>query len=99
MKFNSRDACDAQPAFAHDTWVLLDEASQGVTKAEAIVSLLGVDSDAAECHAHAANVAGDLLKGVQEKLASAQALLRHTSGQPSERSRKRELNRRVPKQA
>lgn len=72
------DAATEQPSVLQDTWVLLDEASQILLRAEAIVALLGLESDAAQSHSYAADVAVDLLGTLRGKLAAAQHLLRPT---------------------
>jgi hypothetical protein len=72
------DAATEQPTVLQDTWVLLDEASQVLLRAEAIVALLGLESDAAQSHSYAADVAVDLLGTLKSKLAEAQQLLRPT---------------------
>jgi hypothetical protein len=77
------DAATEQPTVLQDTWVLLDEASQILLRAEAIVALLGLESDAAQSHSYAADVAGDLLGTLKSKLAEAQQMLRPTRGRRS----------------
>lgn len=77
------DAATEQPTVLQDTWVLLDEASQILLRAEAIVALLGLESDAAQSHSYAADVAGDLLDKLKSKLAEAQQMLRPTRGRRS----------------
>lgn len=77
------DAATEQPTVLQDTWVLLDEASQILLRAEAIVALLGLESDAAQSHSYAADVAGDLLATLKLKLADAQRMLRPTHGRRS----------------
>ncbi len=77
------DATTEQPTVLQDTWVLLDEASQILLRAEAIVALLGLESDAAQSHSYAADVAGDLLDKLKSKLAEAQQMLRPTRGRRS----------------
>ncbi len=72
---NVNDASSTEPDVFHSTWVLLDEASQVLLRAESIVVLLGIESDAAQSHAYAADVAGDLLGTLKEKLAQAQEMV------------------------
>lgn len=74
----ANDAAAEQPTVLQDTWVLLDEASQILLRAEAIVALLGLESDAAQSHSYAADVAVDLLGTLKSKLAEAQQLIRPT---------------------
>lgn len=68
------DACNTADAF-RCAWVLLDEASQVLLRAEAIVVLLGGESESSAHHAYAADVASDLLRTLKEKLSEAQKLL------------------------
>lgn len=58
------------------TWAVLDEARQVLLRAESIIVLLGVDSDESPHHAYAADVAGDLLGTLKEKLSQAQEMVR-----------------------
>lgn len=62
------------------TWVVLDEARQVLLRAESIIVLLGAESDAAPHHAYAADVAGDLLGTLKEKLSKAQEMVRPARG-------------------
>ena len=72
------DAPTNQQDVLQNTWVLLDEASQVLLRAEAIVVLLGIESDMSQSHAYAAEVAVDLLGTLKGKLVDAQQLLRPT---------------------
>lgn len=57
------------------TWVVLDEARQVLLRAESIIVLLGAESEASPHHTYAADVAGDLLGTLKEKLSQAQELV------------------------
>lgn len=80
---SATDAATEQPTVLQDTWVLLDEASQILLRAEAIVALLGLECDAAQSNSYAADVAGDLLDKLKSKLAEAQQMLRPIRGRRS----------------
>lgn len=70
------DDLDAQSDVLRNTWVVLDEARQVLLRAESIIALLGAESDAPPHHAYAADVAGDLLDTLKEKLSQAQEMVR-----------------------
>jgi hypothetical protein len=72
------DDSDAKSDVLQSTWVVLDEARQVLLRAESIIVLLGVESDASPHHAYAADVAGDLLGALKEKLSQAQEMVRPT---------------------
>lgn len=72
------DDSDAKSDVLQSTWVVLDEARQVLLRAESIIVLLGVESEASPHHAYAADVAGDLLGTLKEKLFLAQELVRPT---------------------
>lgn len=56
-------------------WALLDDASQLLVRAEAIVALLGAQSDTQPHHAYGADVASELLQRLKEKMSEAQKLV------------------------
>lgn len=56
-------------------WTILDEASQELFRAESIVSLLSLECEASEHQTCAADIAGDFLRVVQQKLREAQRML------------------------
>ena len=65
----------ATPDLLHTVWSVLDEASQALVRAESIVVLMGVEPEASVHHAHASEVACDLLRTLREKLDTAQDLV------------------------
>lgn len=65
------------------TWVVLDEARQVLLRAESIIALLGVESEASPHQAYAVDVAGDLLSTLKEKLSQAQEMVRPPGRRPS----------------
>jgi len=70
------DDSDAKSDVLQSAWAVLDEARQVLLRAESIIVLLGGESDASPHHAYAADVAGDLLGTLKEKLSKAQEMVR-----------------------
>ncbi|MBZ8142359.1 hypothetical protein CLD22_20965 [Rubrivivax gelatinosus] len=56
---------------ARTAWVLLDEASQELVRAEAIVALLASEMEASRHQLYAAQTAGEFLHAVSERIAQA----------------------------
>lgn len=56
-------------------WVVLDEASQSLLRAESIVALLAIDNEMSAHHSYAGEVASDLLRAVGLRLSEAQQLV------------------------
>lgn len=69
------DDSDTQSDVFQRTWAVLDEARQVLLRAESIIVLLGAEADAPPHHAYAADVAGDLLGTLKEKLSRAQEMV------------------------
>lgn len=71
------DAADMpeDPGGLRTPWIVLDEASQSLMRAESIVALLAMDIDASSHHAYAGDVASDLLRAVGARLSEAQQLV------------------------
>lgn len=61
---------------SHRAWLILDEASQVLVRAEALVLLLGSAHDVEEHHRYAAEIACDHLRALKGKLVDAQDLVR-----------------------
>lgn len=57
-------------------WEILDEASQVLVRAESLVMLLRCADDVETHHRYGAEIVGDLLKTLGEKLSDAQAQIR-----------------------
>lgn len=70
------DDSDAKPDVLQSAWAVLDEARQVLLRAESIIILLGGESDVLPHQAYAADVAGDLLSKLKEKLSQAQEMVR-----------------------
>lgn len=60
----------------HPAWDILDDASQVLVRAEALVMLLRCAHDVEEHHRYGAEIAWDLLRTLKEKLSDAQAQIR-----------------------
>ncbi len=60
----------------HLAWEILDDASQVLVRAESLVMLLRCADDVEEHHRYGAEIVGDLLKTLGEKLSDAQAEIR-----------------------
>lgn len=60
---------------ARTAWVLLDEASQELVRAEAIVALLASEMEASRHQLYAAQTAGEFLQAVSERIAQAQDMI------------------------
>jgi hypothetical protein len=67
---------DAAAAHPHDAWVLLDEASQDLVRAEAIVALLGLEMQASQHQLYAADIAGEFLRAASARVSEALDLVR-----------------------
>jgi hypothetical protein len=69
-------------------WLVLDEASQSLLRAESIVALLATDNEASAHRSYAGEVASDLLRTVAARLSEAQELVRqaHTESWRSART-------------
>ncbi len=63
-------------AHPHDAWVLLDEASQDLVRAEAIVDLLGLERQASQHQLCAADIAGEFLRAASARVSEARNLIR-----------------------
>jgi len=70
------DDSDARSDVLQSAWAVLDEARQVLLRAESIIVLLGGESDASPQQIYAADVAGDLLSTLKEKLSRAQEMVR-----------------------
>lgn len=64
-------------AHPHDAWVLLDEASQDLVRAEAIVDLLGLEMQASQHQLYAADIAGEFLRAASSRVSEARDLIRN----------------------
>lgn len=60
----------------HDAWVLLDEASQDLVRAEASVDLLGLEMQASRHQLYAADIAGEFLRAASARVSEARDLIR-----------------------
>lgn len=60
---------------ARTAWVLLDEASQELVRAEAIVALLASEMEASRHQLYAAQMAGEFLHAVSERVAQARDMI------------------------
>lgn len=67
---------DPEPDVLHTAWSVLDEASQVLLRAEAIVVLMGSEAETSVHVSYATDVAGDLLRTLKAKLVEAQQMLR-----------------------
>lgn len=67
---------DVAAAHPHDAWVLLDEASQDLVRAEAIVDLLGLEMQASQHQLYAADIAGEFLRAASARVSDARDLIR-----------------------
>ncbi|MFG6412711.1 hypothetical protein ACG02S_02245 [Roseateles sp. DC23W] len=63
-------------AHPHDAWVLLDEASQDLVRAGAIVDLLGLEMQASQHQLYAADIAGEFLRAASARVSDARDLIR-----------------------
>lgn len=74
----STSACSSDQgaeASARTAWVLLDEASQELVRAEAIVALLASEMEASRHQLYAAQTAGEFLHEVSERIAQARDMI------------------------
>ncbi|WP_162245877.1 MULTISPECIES: hypothetical protein [unclassified Roseateles] len=60
----------------HAAWTLLDEASEDLVRAEAIVDLLGLEMQASRHQLYSAQVAGEFLRAASERVSEARDLIR-----------------------
>jgi hypothetical protein len=60
----------------HAAWTLLDEASEDLVRAEAIVDLLGLEMQASRHQLYAAQIAGEFLRAASERISEARDLVR-----------------------
>jgi hypothetical protein len=60
----------------HTAWTLLDEASEDLVRAEAIVDLLGLEMQASRHQLYSAQVAGEFLRAASERVSEARDLIR-----------------------
>jgi len=60
----------------HGAWILLDEASEDLVRAEAIVDLLGLEMQASRHQLYAAQIAGEFLRAASERVSEARDLIR-----------------------
>jgi hypothetical protein len=60
----------------HGAWILLDEVSDDLVRAEAIVDLLGLEMQASRHQLYAAQIAGDFLRAASERISEARDLVR-----------------------
>jgi len=81
-KESAMEAVDHQTGRAeelHAAWTILDEASQVLVRAEALVLLIEQAHDLDEHHVYGAEIACGLLKTLKEKLSDAQDQIRSAS--------------------
>jgi hypothetical protein len=57
-------------------WTLLDEASEDLVRAEAIVDLLGLEMQASRHQLYAAQIAGEFLRAASERVSEARDKVR-----------------------
>jgi hypothetical protein len=67
---------DVEVADPHDAWILLDEASDDLVRAEAIVDLLGLEMQASRHQLYAAQIAGEYLRAASERVSEALGIVR-----------------------
>lgn len=67
---------DVGAVHSHDAWILLDEASEDLVRAEAIVDLLGLEMQASRHQLYAAQIAGEFLRAASERVSEARNLVR-----------------------
>jgi len=60
----------------HAAWVLLDEASEDLVRAEAIVDLLGLEMQASRHQLYAAQIAREFLRAASERVSEARDKVR-----------------------
>lgn len=60
----------------HAAWTLLDEASEDLVRAEAIVDLLGLEMQASRHQLYAAQIAGEFLRAASDRVSEARDLIR-----------------------
>lgn len=60
----------------HAAWTLLDEASEDLVRAEAIVDLLGLEMQASRHQLYAAQIAGEFLRAASERVSEARDVIR-----------------------
>lgn len=60
----------------HAAWTLLDEASEDLVRAEAIVDLLGLEMQASRHQLYAAQIAGEFLRTASERVSEARDVIR-----------------------
>ncbi|MFT7776621.1 hypothetical protein [Roseateles sp.] len=60
----------------HAAWTLLDEASEDLVRAEAIVDLLGLEMQASRHQLYAAQIAGEFLRAASGRVSEARDLVR-----------------------
>lgn len=73
---NKRGAPHAKHVDPHGAWVLLDEASDDLVRAEAIVDLLGLEMHASRHQLYAAQIAGEFLRAANERMTTALEMVR-----------------------
>ncbi|MBA4342388.1 MAG: hypothetical protein C0423_09575 [Methylibium sp.] len=59
----------------HDAWTLLDEASENLVRAEAIIDLLGLEMQASRHQLYSAQIAGEFLRAASERVSEARDLV------------------------
>lgn len=60
----------------HAAWALLDEASEDLVRAEAIVDLLGLEMQASRHQLYSARIAGEFLRAASERISEARDKVR-----------------------
>jgi hypothetical protein len=70
---DDRSVATADPLAA---WTLLDEASEDLVRAEAIVDLLGLEMQASRHQLYAAQIAGEFLRAASERVSEARDKVR-----------------------
>lgn len=63
-------------AHPHRAWILLDEVSEDLARAEAIVDLLGLEMQASMHQLYSAQIAGEFLRAASERVSEARDLIR-----------------------
>jgi hypothetical protein len=59
----------------HGAWTLLDEASENLVRAEAIIDLLGLEMQASRHQLYSAQIAGEFLRAASERVSEARDLV------------------------
>ncbi|MCE4554959.1 hypothetical protein LXT13_11030 [Pelomonas sp. P8] len=67
---------DDKSARLHEAWNFLDEASNDLVRAEAIVDLLGLEMQASRHQLYAATIAGEFLRAASARVSEARELVR-----------------------